>query len=98
MSTTVSEFLNAWNDTMHFQIRDSDIKNPTEFIFRRLLISLLKELYVDTQCFENIENESGSRAKASRVRLVATVNHFFKIACPQAKQDFVFFDLIQPSK
>lgn len=98
MSSSLSEFLNAWNETMPLQIRESDIKNPTENVLRRLLISMLKQFYVDTTFFENMDNENGSRLKASRVKLVATVNLFYKIAFPGAKQDFFFMDLIQPSK
>ena len=48
MSFTLSEFINAWNDSMPMQVRDSDIKQPTETIFRRLLISILRQFYVNT--------------------------------------------------
>lgn len=97
MSVTPSDFLSAWNETMPVQIRDSEIRNPTETAFRKWLITILRQFFVDTQFFENMDNESGSRLRVSRVRLVATVNHFYKIAFPGAKQDFVYFDLIQPS-
>lgn len=98
MSSSLSEFLSAWNETMPCQIREADIKNPTEIVLRRLLISLLKQFYVDTSSFDNMDSETGQRLRASRVKLVATVNHFYKIAFPGAKQDFFFLDLIQPSK
>lgn len=98
MSVTLSEFLNAWNETMSVPIRDADIKNPTESLFRRWLITVLRKFFVNTQAYENMDSESGNRLRALRVRLVATINHFYKIAFPGAKQDFVFFDLIQPSK
>lgn len=98
MSVTVSEFLTAWNETMPVQIRDTEIKQPTEQMFRRWLITLLKKFFVNTQSFENMDNESGNRLRTLRVRLVATINRFYKIAFPGAKQDFVFFDLIQPSE
>lgn len=98
MSVTPSDFLNAWNETMPVQIRDADIKNPSEHNLRNWLITILRQFFVDTQAFENMEIESGTRLRSSRVRLVATVNHFYKIAFPGAKQDFVYFDLIKPSK
>lgn len=98
MSVTFSDFLSAWNETMQVQIREVDVKNPSEPSFRRWLITILRQFFVNTQVFENMDNESGNRLKASRVRLVATVNHFYKIAFPSAKQDFVYFDLIQPCK
>lgn len=98
MSSSLSEFLSAWNETFPLQIREAELKNPTESIFRRLLISMLKQFYVETFSFDNMDNESGPRLRASRVKLVATVNHFYKIAFPGAKQDFCYMDLIQPSK
>lgn len=98
MSVTVSDFLHAWNETMPLQIRESDIRQPTETGFRKLLITMLKQFYVDTTCFENMDNETGNRLRASRIRLFSTVNHFFKIANPVAKQELCFKDLIQPSK
>lgn len=98
MASTLIELVNDWNETMPFPIRESDIKNPTESIFRRLLIQMLKEFYVDTTCFESIDSENATQAKASRVKLVAVVNHFYKIANPGAKDEFsfCFMDLIQP--
>lgn len=98
MATTLSELVNDWNETMPFPIRAADIKNPTEIIFRRLLIQMLKELYVDTTCYETIDSENVAQAKASRVKLVAVVNHFYKIANPGAKDEFsfCFIDLVQP--
>jgi hypothetical protein len=98
MSVTLSDFLNAWNETMSVVIREADIKNPTESNFRRWLITILRQFFVDTQAFESMDSESGNRLRAARVQLVATVNHFYKIAFPGVKQDFVYFDLIQPSK
>lgn len=98
MSGPLSEIINEWNEIMPMQIRDTDIKNPTELGFRRLLLHLLRELYVDTVSYDNMDNESGARLRLSRVRLVATVNHFYRIACPGNKQDFVFIDLTTPCK
>ena len=98
MSVTPSDFLNAWNETMPVQIRDADIKNPSEYNLRNWLITILRQFFVDTQAFESMEIESGTKLRSSRVRLVATVNHFYKIAFPGAKQDFVYFDLIKPSE
>lgn len=98
MSVTLSEFLNAWNETMPLQIRESDVKNPTEQIFRKLLLLMLKQFYVDTIAFENMDNEAGNRLRLTRIKLVATVNHFFKIANPAAKQDFCYMDLVYPSE
>lgn len=98
MSDTVSEFLENWNATMSVHIRDSDVTKPTEATFRRSLLLLLKEFYVDTSEYENMDNESGNRLRESRIRFVAIVNHFYKISNPGAKQCFCFMDLIQPSK
>lgn len=98
MSGPLSEIINEWNEIMPMQIRDTDIKNPNEFNFRRLLLHLLREFYVDTVKYDNMDNESGARLRLSRVRLVATVNHFYRIACPGTKQDFVFTDLTTPCK
>lgn len=67
-------------------------------VFRRLLISVLKQLFAETIRFGSMDAESGSRLRTSRVKLVAAVNHFYKIAYPGAKQDFCFMDLIKPSK
>lgn len=60
------------------------------------MIAILKALFVDTSSFEMIEGETGMRARDLRVRLVATVQHFYKISFPNAKQDFVYMDLMQP--
>lgn len=98
MSGPLSEIINEWNEIMPMQIRDTDIKNPIEVGFRRLLLHLLRELYVDTVSYDNMDNESGARLRLSRVRLVATVNHFYRISCPGTKQDFVFTDLTTPCK
>lgn len=100
MSTSFADFITAWNESMPIQIRDSDIKNPTEQTFRRLLIAILKKLNVDTSGYENMDSEAGNLLRASRVRLIATVNYFFKIANPDVKKrhDLVFMDLVQPCK
>ena len=98
MSTTLSDFVNCWNETMPFPTRESDIKSPNEVTFRRLLICVLKQLFVDTNFCESMDGESGSRLRASRVRLVTAVNKFYKIACPGAKLDFCLMDLMKPSK
>lgn len=99
MSTTFADFISTWNESMPIQIRESDIKNPSEQTFRRLLIALLKTLNVDTSFFENMESEGGNALRASRVRLIANTNYFYKIANPDVKKrhDLVFMDLIQPS-
>lgn len=98
MSVTLSDFLHAWNETMPLQIREGDVKHPTEQIFRRLLITMLKQFYIETNSFENMDNETGNRLRLSRIKLVSIVNHFFKIANPLAKQDFCYMDLVQPSE
>jgi hypothetical protein len=98
MSMTLSDFLSAWNETMPVQIREADIKNPSEQNFRFWLISILRQFFVNTQAFESMDHESGNKLRFSRIRLVDNVNHFYKIAMPGAKQDFVYIDLIQPSE
>jgi hypothetical protein len=97
MST--NEFISAWNDAIPFSpISELDLKAPTELQFRRWLIAVLKVLFVDTTSYEMIEGETGVRARDLRVRLVATVQHFYKISFPNAKQDFVYMDLMAPGK
>ena len=91
-------FLDSWNDHRpSTPIREADLRNPNENMFRNWLIMLLSDLNVNTNCFENMDNESGMRLKLSRCKMVFTVNHFLNIANPKLP-DFCFFDLIMPSK
>jgi hypothetical protein len=100
MSNTVSEFLDVWNETFPVAIRDADMKNPTEQMLRKCFIAILKQLYVNTSSFEHMDGENGARLKASRVKLIAHVNHFYKIANPAAKlgQWLCYMDLIHPGE
>lgn len=97
MSDKHSEFVHSWNESMMDQIRESDIKNPTEPQCRRWIICVLKKLLVDTSNYESMDHDTGLQLKLKRVRLVAIVNHFLKISSPNSKV-FVFMDLVQPSK
>lgn len=97
-SKGISDLIDSWNQHLpNVPLSEADIKNPNEYKFRQLLISLLNSLNVDTTCYENMDNETGSRLRASRCRLVAAVNHFLKIAFPQSA-NFSYMDLISPSK
>lgn len=51
---SLSEFLEEWNESMSLKIKDTDIKIPSEFLLRKCLLCLLKELNVETNSFENV--------------------------------------------
>jgi hypothetical protein len=92
--SNLSELIETWNEFMPQAIRESDVKNPTESSFRRLLIVILKKLFVDTSSYESMDNENS--LKTQRKRLVYTINHFLQIAF--ANSQFCYIDLVQPSE
>ena len=53
---SLSEFLQEWNESMSLKIKDTDIKIPSEFLLRKCLVCLLKELNIETNSFENVSS------------------------------------------
>jgi hypothetical protein len=94
----IDGLLQSWNQQFsNSPMSEDDIKNTNELKFRSQLILILNALNVDTKCYENMDQETGSRLKMSRCQLVAAVNYFLKIANPQITF-FCYKDLVTPSK
>lgn len=90
----VKEFIINWNEFLpENRITEDDLKNVQESTFRYWLILLLNKLNVDTTCFENMHNENGDRLRASRLRLLSTVNHFL---CVNNLMKLKYMNLINP--
>ena len=51
-----SEFIEEWNKVQPLQIKESELKNPTECFVRKCLSLLMKQMYVKLDFMDNVKN------------------------------------------
>ena len=99
-SSPFQEFIQSWNEYMaDSPISEGELRKPNETLFRNLLIQILKQLHVDTSCYDNMHVETGTRLRYLRFKLISAVNYFLSIpACHSKKMGLNYLNLMNPSK
>lgn len=93
--STMKEFLLDWNNFFQEnKISEEELRNINETSFRYFLILLLNQLNVETACFELMNQESGTKLRTLRLKLISYANHFLS-AMPVKLN---YSNLINPSE
>lgn len=88
--------INTLREVYSYEVSEEFFKRPDEASFRDLLIFLFQKLYIDTRCFNNINDETGANLKTMRCRIVAITNSIMTDA--QSPIKLCYMDLVNPTQ